>query len=308
MNNPFDAPPEGAIPTGQNRANSVKYKNTKGIGKDFSSDITPQWISEKFAAGQYGFSMYNSDDKTSTAMPDFTFVILAVYSGISGYNPDKKERFWSNRAKDTRDEPLFVKSNLVDGPILSGIYSKDIKDFLPKGAKYTKFIKAYCLQTESVVEITLSAMVEAAIQKAIASTDATEKKQKEWDRVFLLSIADNDHLWGLHLKGHTTTDIKGNAYSGEGDLFFSPVFQAGVVNPAKSPDLHAKCAQLQNEERALHESYKQRNADKGPTETSAPAPGGRVENWSEGPAMTTTTNPAIAAGFPDDEPGDDLPF
>lgn len=288
MKNPFDAPPEGAIPA-TDRALSVEYKNTKGITHDFAPDITPAWIKEKFGEGRFGFAYYDKDAQKLVSLPEFTFVVLDVYAGISGYNPDTKESFWSNRAKDTRTDALSVSSN--HGLALKGLY-QDIKKNLPKGAKYTKFVKAYCLQLDRVIELKLSAMVEAAMQKAIAETESSEAKRKSWENIFLLSIADGDLLWGFHLSGHGTVDIKGNDYTGTGDLFFTPKFQAGIVNPVKRPDLHAKCVALQNAERAAHQSYAQKAEPK-------------VE-----PFVIIETAPAVESGFPDaaPEPVDDLPF
>lgn len=270
--------------------------------------------------------MYEREEKKNIALPQFDFIVLEVYAGVSGYDGESVS-FWSSRAKDTRIEPLTVYASNHDSPIAKGIY-KQIKDTMPKGAKYTKFVKAYCLQTKSTVEIVLSAMVEAAMQKAIAATESSEKKRSEWDRVFILSLADNDHLWGFHLTGHTTTDIKGNEYAGDGDLFFSPVFQAGIVDPQKRPDLHKTCVEAQSAERTLHEAYKAKYAsetvqpetpEKFPIEYAFSGNGERAlnTNVTASPAANTfpttnETNPALAAGFPDTEPADgnadDLPF
>lgn len=264
----LSAPPEGAIPTAQDRAPSIKYKNTKGIGEDFADTVTPEWIKEKFGEGRYGFSMYDREEKKNTPFAQFDFIVLEVYAGVSGYDGESVS-FWSSRAKDTRTEPLTVYASNHEGPIAKGLY-KQIKDALPKGAKYTKFVKAYCLQLKQTVEITLSAMVESAMQKAVAATENSEKKRQDWGRVFILSLAQNDHLWGFHLTGHTTTNIKGEAYDGNGDLFFAPVFKAGIVDPVKNPELHETCVSAQNTERALHEAYKAKYAAEA---TAEPAPG-----------------------------------
>lgn len=262
------------MPTATDRAPGVEYKNTKGISADFAKEVNAAWIKEKFGEGRFGFGYYDKEQSKNIPLPELTFVVLDVYAGVSGYNDGNGERIWSNRAKDTRTDTLVVFSNLSNGQIAKGLY-REIKSELPKGAKYTKFVKAYCIQLEKVVEIKLSGMVEKAMQKAVALTESKEEKRKRWDKVFILGLADNDHLWGFHLKGHTTVDIKGNEYKNEGDLFFSPVFHCGVVNPDKQPDLHKICVEAQNAERVLHEQYKAKYAaqvvEEAPPSESAPA-------------------------------------
>jgi len=106
-------------------------------------------------------------------------------------------------------------------------------------------------------------------------------------------------------------------------MYYTPIFHAGIVSPVKSPDLHAKCVTLQNEERALHEKYKQKNAavvapekplnNYAFPENNTPASANIRPSAAANTFPTTNAemanNPALAeAGFPREEPVDDLPF
>ena len=151
---------------------------------------------------------------------------------------------------------------------------------------------------------------------AVAATGAA----KSWEKVFILGIADNDHFWGFHLTGYNRETKDGEAYAGKGELYFSPVFHAGTVNPVKQPDLHAKCVQLQNAERASHEAYKAKyaHADVPVATTSEPAYSYTTEpvntnvRANHGFPTTAQTAPAhhAAGGIPEKEveTDDSLPF
>ncbi len=277
MSNPFDAPPEGAIPTQSERALSVRYKANK-TPKQYANMATDQTLQEAVLKSALGFGYYDKDEKQNVPMPEMAFVVLEIYAGVSGYDGESVS-FWSNRAKDTRTEPLTVWASNHQGPILKGLYS-EIKPQLPAGAKYAKFVKAYSMTLDRVIEIELTGAAERGMQKAIAAHDA---KGGKWEKVFILGLAQNDHLWGFALQGYNRTTKDGYEYKGEGDLFFEPKFYAGIVNPMKSEDLHGKCVALQSEERALHASYKVRNSNESveqsnkgnddfPTQENAPPP------------------------------------
>lgn len=289
-NNVFDAPPEGAVPHALERALPVQYKSNK----------TPEnyaHLAQGDALAQYvencalGFHYYDKEVGKRIPLANFTFVVLEVYAGISGYLQDTKTSYWSNRVKDTRTDPLIVYSSAQNGQIAKGLY-RDIKESLPAGASYTKFVRAYCLQLERVIEIELTAASERGMQKAIAAAEEKAGRKMKWEKVFILSLAANDHLWGFNLTGYNRETKDGADYPNpaKGELYLSPIFNAGIVNPVKSPELHNICVAAQDAERQAHEAYKAKHAN-----AAQPA---------------TQQAPEITAPMPEEEPAeiDDLPF
>jgi len=322
MTNYFDAPPEGALAVTFERPLSVEYRACK------IAEVTAKYATDAELPGyvdecKLGFQFYDKDLKTKIPLSEFTFVILATYSGVSGYDAESKTDYWSNRVQNSRNEEMIVYRSGDKAPFAKGFYGKGGyvgAAKLPAAAHYTKFVRAYCIQLDRVIEIALNASAERGMQKAVAATGAA----KSWEKVFILGIADNDHFWGFHLTGYNRETKDGETYAGKGELYFSPVFHAGNVNPVKQPDLHAKCVQLQNAERASHEAYKAKyaHADAPVATTSEPAYSYTTEPVNtnvqpnhaavnSGFQTTAQSAPAhhAAGGFPETEAAsDDLPF
>lgn len=293
MNSQFEAPPEGALQTNADRALAVKYKANK-TPESYAHLAVPDKFPTFVENLALGFQYYDKETSKRIALPNFTFIVLEIYAGISGYNDETKTQYWSNRVLDTRTDELIVSSS--SGPVARGIYQA-IKESLPAGASYTKFVKAYCLTLDRVVEIELTASAERGMQKAIAAAEMAAGRKAKWENVFLLNLARNDHFWGFNLTGYARETKQGAEYAGKGELYLSPVFMSGIVNPTKSPDLHAKCVELQAAERQAHEAYKARNTQAATSTT----PG----------AGTQPPSSAEEVPLPQVEPAqdyDDLPF
>lgn len=330
QNDFFDAPPEGATPHGFERALQIQYGSGK-VEENFLKYATDEYLQENVEKSKVGFSYYDKELKQRVSMAALSFVALEIYVGLSGFDGEDVN-YWSSRSRDTRKEPLTVWASNASAPILSGLYvGKKHKDDVstvggkpvPPAAKFKPFIKAYCLELDRVIEIEVSAICQTGLKKAIASADG---KPDNWSKIFLLGLASNDHLWGFRLSGYAKVQKDGSPHTGKGNMFYEPIFQAGVVNPTLRPELHAKCVALQNEERAMHAAYLDRNAqyqrqapaaDAGPTQASAPQYTDRpISSTTASPAAsrmepavfdvpTAPANPAMAAPMPDD---DDLPF
>lgn len=306
MNDFLDAPPEGAVPTASESALRVQYKAHK-TPKAYAAMANETTISEAILEGHLGFLYYSKEEKRNVPIPDFTFIVLEVYAGISGFNEKTKTSYWSNRVLNSATEEMIV---FESGPqkITSGLY-QTIKPSLPEGANYAKFVKAYCIQLDRVVEIQLTKSSERGMQKAVSAAESAAGRNTDWKKVFILGLARNDHFWGFHLKGYLKETREGEVYAGEGELYFAPDFRAGIVNPVKSPDLYAKCVSLQNAERAAHERYKEKYRSEQeptsapqtafPTTAQTPPISNRHENGF--PTVEMVTEPE-AGSF------DDLPF
>ena len=299
MNDIFDAPPEGALQTAIDRALSVEYKAHK-TPEAYAHLAQGAALADYVKNGALGFSYFDKEANKRVPLPELTFVVLEAYAGVAGFDSENKISYWSNRSKDTRKEPLTVFASNHQGPICSGLY-QTIKEQLPKTANYTKFIKAYCIQLDRVIELKLTASAERGLQKAIAAAEMSAGLKRKWESVFVLSLPDNDHLWGFHLTGYNRETKEGEDYAGKGELYLAPVFHAGILNPVKQAALWQKCRDYQESERAAHEAYKARYQQaETVTETHTPQAAGQTTPNPNFPAMADA--PAVDSNL------DDLPF
>ena len=299
MNDIFDAPPEGALQTPHERALSIEYKANK-TPEAYAHLAQGAALADYVKNGALGFSYFDKEANKRVPLPELTFVVLEAYAGVAGFDSENKISYWSNRSKDTRKEPLTVFASNHQGPICSGLY-QTIKEQLPKTANYTKFIKAYCIQLDRVIELKLTASAERGLQKAIAAAEMSAGLKRKWESVFVLSLPDNDHLWGFHLTGYNRETKEGEDYAGKGELYLAPVFHAGILNPVKQAALWQKCRDYQESERAAHEAYKARYQQaETVTETHTPQAAGQTTPNPNFPAMADA--PAVDSNL------DDLPF
>ena len=281
--NPFDAPPAGATPlSGYDRPLSIEYRSGK-IPQGLAGATTSEWMQTEKAEGRLGLVYYDKEQEVRRTLPAMTFILLEVYAGVSGYDKENKIKYWSNRVKDTRFEPMRIYCSASKGPIAVGLYAA-LKNTMPADAKpyakYHKFAVAYCRELDKVVEIEMSAQFEFAMQKGIARADAATGRKTNWEKVFTLGLCDNDHIWGFYWSGEfTRAGAKGEDYDGKGDLYFQPVVAAGLVTPTKYPDIHAKCVDLQMQERERYKAFKAKDAAEqaaqaapAPQQEAAPAP------------------------------------
>jgi hypothetical protein len=180
---------------------------------------------------------------------------------------------------------------------------QSFKEQLPKAANYAKFVKAYCVQLDRVIELKLIASSERGMQKAIAAAEASTGRKSNWEKVFILSLPDNDHLWGFHLTGYARETKEGEDYAGRGELYISPVFHAGILNPTKQAETWAKCRELQDAERAAHEAYRAKYSQ-AETVTATNTPQAEYHTADRTPAPPI--NPNVTADHA--SPFEDLPF
>ena len=312
MNDIFDAPPAGALQTAHERALSIDYKANK-TPEAYAHLAQGDALKEFVKNGALGFSYFDKENNKRIPLPEMTFIILEVYAGVSGYDGDNRISYWSNRAKDTRKEALTVFASNHNGPILSGIYQQDIKGKLPDAASYTKFVRAYSTQLDRIIELKLTASSERGMQKAIAAAEASTGRKSNWEQVCRLSLPDNDHLWGFHLTGYARETKSGEDYAGRGELYISPVFHAGILNPTKQAEMWSKCRELQEAERAAHEAYKTRyQQPEMATATHTPQAEYKEAGvpWGIVQTVPPPVNTAVTANHekPDDPDFDQLPF
>lgn len=246
------APPEGALDTAElEYLPQVNYKSGK-TPEQYVKHATES-LNDDVLAGRVGFYIYDREKKEQKTILNPAFVVLSVYAGIDGFDGDT--RYWSNRVKDTRYDELRVFSSAsftwngdkkTYKTIAEGRY-ETLKGKLPQGAKFTIFLVVMLVQTDEVVEIKTTAAVTRGLENALKATG-----QK---RTFLLGLSDNDHIWGFRQTGFAPITKEGEPYAGKGEMFWAPVFQAGIIDPSKSLALHTKACQAQDAEHRRHAAF-----------------------------------------------------
>lgn len=304
----FDAPPEGATSTGSfERHKAITYKackTPKAYAKHADAEASVK-------QGNLGFSWYDRESKTKHTLPEMTFVALEFYAGVSGYDGSDTS-YWSNRAKDTREEPITLfSSHSPKTPIMSGMYKGKAANGggvatiggqpIPNGASFTVYCKAWCIQLGEVVEIEVSSAVQEGMKVAVSDADARAGRRTDPEKVFVLGLANGDYLWGFHLNGYEACNRDWKPYDGNGDLFFRPVFHAGILNAQKQPDLHGTCVREQSAERARHAAYRARYAAQAEQPQQTPTVGTTTQPPAN-PAPPAQTNVKANHILPNDDP------
>lgn len=316
----FDAPPEGAVVESAAKMQflTLAYKPMK-TPENFAASVTAQLIAEARSKGRFGFSYYDREEKAVKPLENLSFVALGVVMAVSGVEKTASGDYvnwFGSRVMDTRTDSMAVW-NGGEKPAFTGLYS-EIKPHLPKGISATPYIVAYCLGLDRLIELPASSFVGREIQRGIAAADAkVSGKMRDYNRISIFALGSDDYLWGFshapNAFGRQTAD--GEPYAGKGDMYFAPQFNCGIVQAPKSPELHAKCSELQDEFRAYMNKRKEYQASVGTSSVdtsvnSTPTP--ININIRPSAAVSTMEVPAENAahvGIPNGlNLGDDLPF
>ena len=119
-----------------------------------------KWL--EWAGSTGNFKVYNKETKSSEPVSVKKILVLDTLHCITGFDVVKKMGFNSNEVKDLSKEPLYLKDGSKDLRI-KGLWS-DIKESLPKGAKYTTSIYALVdgeLSNIKIKSSTLNAWIDA---------------------------------------------------------------------------------------------------------------------------------------------------
>lgn len=277
-------PPENAVETTLKTSYiDIDYSALKTPAQ-FVRSVNTDFIADAILNCKLGFHYYDKTSAKRLPLKPFTFFVLEVYSGLTGAAQDKTKgewsNFWSNRVKDTRTQPytLYVNGQKTQ---FSGLWNEIYEGVTAqygKAVKNVRVIIAYCKELDAVVEIPLTAFAERGVKKSIADSQNAHGKKIKWENVKLYGLADNDHIWGFSLKDFEQVGETGEAYEGKGDLFFSPVFHCGILQPDKAPELHQICVEHQSFEREVYarrgENFRKRQAEQA---TSQPAPAANTD-------------------------------
>jgi len=97
-----------------------------------------KWL--EWAGSTGNFKVYNKETKSSEPVNVKKILVLDTLHCITGFDVVKKMGFNSNEVKDLSKEPLYLKDGNRDLKI-RGLWA-DVKEALPKGARYTSSIYA----------------------------------------------------------------------------------------------------------------------------------------------------------------------
>lgn len=322
--NPFGAPEKGDLPVERTNFPIVEYGTMK-TPANLVKHITKGMIDEAIATNKLGFSYWDKDQALRVHLGDkFTFVVLEVYSQISGQKeiaPKTFEKFYSNKVKDSRTEPfaIFRQGDKPKRPIAKGLYQdlrgdekKGVASQIPKGCSFHLVFVVYWLEGDRVLNLKGSVMVSNQLKEAIAAAERGTGRTKKSSDVSLFGLADTGSLWGFQFKTYRRVTKEGDEYKGSGDCYFVPDFYAGVVKgegPNANPDLYAICKGYQEDVRLQYEQMIERRKKYGDDSLE-----GHEDDGSAGSSIEQDDD----ARFPTDEhagqttttpePGDDLPF
>lgn len=287
----FGAPPEGAIPTEWPKMQTVEYAAMKTPGT-WVPQLNAAIMASNMENRKLGFHYYDREARQGYSLRKLSFVVLESYSQITGAIKigDQWQNYWSNRVKDSRVSE-FAVFNGGHGPAFKGLYTS-IKDRLPQGVGFHVHLICYCFEVDGLVEIKMTSLVQRGIQRAMAnSMEATGKgRPKDYSKISMFSISENDLFWGFRFMDFAREDAKGNEYPGTGDLYFTPVFTGGIVHPnGNTLALHRRCCEYQNELRAAYRSQVAKYGGGQPAQQTAP----------EVPAYTNISQPEAAVWPPE---------
>lgn len=264
----FQTPDVSAINAAESGGNFLKQIHYAALktAESYARYAQGDTITDAIAKGKLGFSLYDKENRVAVPIEKFQFILLEVYSCITGDNGesgDSRISYFSNRVKDSRVDEYRVFQSALPKPrlIASGIY-KEFKDTLPKGAGWQAMAVVLNLSDNIVYELPLTAALTRGLQHALAdSAIAAGKKNAIWEKMQILGLADNDHLWGFQFTEFVAETKEGIPYAGKGDLYFSPRFACGVVQPlGNTVELHKIAVAAQNDVRADYLAKKARDA------------------------------------------------
>lgn len=209
---------------------------------DYKAGKTPQNYAGSATPEVAGAKFYYYD-KDVKAKIDFklpaTLIVCDILSGISGTIEEegRYSNFYSNKVRDTRNEALRVYVSGIDRPLITGLYSQ-IKEQLPKGAKYQMYLLCLEPTSNTVFLVTMGATLSDQLKRAIA--DRTNSKA---EKVNLFGLCDiSTKWWFIQMKGgYQKVTKEGTPYEGKGDLYFVPDMIAGVFHADNNPQVHALC-------------------------------------------------------------------
>lgn len=289
---PFATPDAGNLSSGKQEFFPQLEYSTMKTPANFVADVTPQKVADARANHKLGFHFYDKAAGQKVAVDKFSFVVLEVYSGVSGYretSPGQGISYYSNYVRNSQSEPFALWEKGIKRPIASGYYQgkKHDADFakllrmpaiqandavntrpdgftkIPDGAGFHQHFIVWWIEGQRIMDLKLTTMVSREIKNAISRAEATAGRKVKPDRVNLFALADGGAFWGFSVTKFRRATKEGLDYAGAGEMYLVPEFVSGVVKtegPGANPELHAECVGYQTEIRANYAAEKERRA------------------------------------------------
>lgn len=303
----FEAPSHA--PTGGGSINPVD------IYAEFRSGKIPAIAAKSVEVDDsIGFVYWDKTEKCRKKIQSATFWVVGVFAQVSGsVKVSEKEynNYGSNLVKDTRTDIISVydRDTNPKKEVTRGLY-RDVKAFLQsagryEGVGYKKTLICYDSKTEQVMSIIISQKMEAAMIKAIAAISNSKP-----EKINLLSLDDiSSEIWGLDFTGELEkVNTESKPYDGKGDMFFAPVFTAGVIRAGgKYNDLFSTVSQLQDTMSAYVQNSQQYLSNGKTEQKEFSYDGFEQPTAPTAPAYTPPPMPTVERGF-DFDTTNDLPF
>ncbi len=336
----FYAPPT----SGDLETNGFEYFPTV----EFSAMKTPQlsvslvdkeYVTRARAACKAGFSFYDKETTQRTPISSFSFIVLKVYSSLSGYveggSGQESVSYYSNSVENSAEEPfvLFMKGN--KRPIATGYYSGKRTDtdnaklttvpkskdpdahfdparsvVIPQGVSFHQEFIVFWIEEKRIMKLKVTTMLSREIKVAISDSYKKTGSNVSPAKINLFALA-NKSLWGFKVTSFSRKTKDGEPYNGKGDMYLLPVFECGVI-PETAPlynEMRAHQKELDNNyqaQKAKRQRFEQMPIENAqttlPMSGNASFPG--VDNQ---PQRATRQDPEIW-GAPETNNGDVLPF
>lgn len=316
---PFATPDAGNLSTGKQEFFPLVEYSTMKTPANFVSDVNKEKVAHARANFKLGFHYYDKDGGARVAIDKFSFVVLEVYSSLSGFRETYAGSgtyisYFSNYVKNSREEQFALFEKGVKRPIAVGFYQgkQNDGDFakligtagnvqkIPDGAGFQQHFIVYWIEGQKIMDFKLTTMVSREIKSAIARAEASAGRKVKADRVNLFALADGGAFWGFSVTKFRRANKDGADYDGRGEMYLVPEFVSGVVKTegaGANPELWATCNLHQSEIRAGYEAEKTRRARFGMDNATGP------DDATSG-TKTTSTPPSYGnQNFPPEQPG-----
>lgn len=345
---PFGAPEAGNLQSGrQEFFPQVEYSTMKTPAHMVAA-VNAELVANARATHKLGFHYYDKAASVRQSIDKFSFVVLEVYSGISGSRETQAGSgtwitYYSNYVKNSRNEPFALFEKGIKRPIATGFYEgkKDDSDFaklvgpagsktkIPDGAGFHQHFIVYWIEGDKILDMKLTTMVSREIKAAISRAEASAGRKVKPERVNLFTLAEGGAFWGFQVTKFRRATKDGADYAGQGEMFLVPELACGVVKTegaGANPELWAACKAHQDQIRAGYEAEVERRkrfgVENSATTNDAPVQGDERFPTDAPPATgrqsavgyeTAAANPSDTYTPPPPisgmpEPGDDLPF
>ena len=242
-------------PTEQDRQTSgglpafrlLQYRAAK-TPPHMAKQLTAEAVKDFFDQGTVGFSYWDKEKEHAVSLKEGTFVLLGQYWKLGTYTGGDKNavRYTSNMVLNIKDDIMRVYAN-GDATQHEGTY-RQLKDKGIWGAetKISLYWVVWNLDTKELCSIQLTSTVKNGFKVAVLKAYGKPVNRQTVEKEGLYGLTDGENFHVFQYNGVAVATPEGTQYKGEGEAYFQPRFECGVLRAEKNPEEHAVCA-LQKE-------------------------------------------------------------